>query len=348
MQTIINGIKIEAVSAYLPENVLEMTELSALYGENEVANIMQTTGIERIRYASQEVTAADMCYEAALHLLQQENLQPSEIDGLVFVSQTPDYILPSTSVVLQHKLGMSKETVCLDIHYGCSGYIYGLFQASLWIQSNACKRVLVLAGDTSTKMINERDRSVKMVFGDGGTATLVAQGDHSIGFSIQSDGSGYDQLIIPAGGFRMPISEATKELVFDADNNGRTPEDLYMDGFAIFRFVAVAVHTSINKLIDQMSWQKDDVGLFALHQANTFMVEHVRKKLKVDTTLVPVNVKNYGNTGPATIPLLLCDACTRNTYNLEKVVMSGFGVGLSLGNAAVNLTTTKFHKPING
>ena len=347
MKTIINNISIKAVASWLPETVLDMESFFSLYGEKEVKEIMKTTGIEHVRVASEDMTSSDMCQRAAEYLLEKEGMDKKEIDGLVFVSQTPDYILPSTSTCLQDRLGLSKDTVCIDIRYGCSGYIYGIFQAASWIACGACKNVLVLSGDTNSRMINDNDRSLKMVMGDAGTATLVSKGDTQIGFLIHSDGSGAEKLIVPAGGFRTPKSAATSELQWDEDHNGRTQEDMFMDGMAIFMFAITKVPKNINSIIEQMGWNKEDVGLYALHQANKFMVDYIGKKLKVAENLVPINATKYGNTGPATIPLLLSDVCSREQYDLRKTIMSGFGVGLSWGSVACDLSRTHFYEPIN-
>ncbi len=334
--------------AWLPENSVEMTSYADIYGHSEVNNIMKATGVERVRIASEDMTSSDMCRKAAEYLISQESIDKSTIDGIVFVSQTCDYLLPSTSICLQERLGLTKDTVCMDVHYGCSGYIYGLFQAALWIHSGACANVLLLTGDTTSRIINEHDKSLRMVFGDCGTATMVTQGSHSMGFHIQSDGSGANRLIVPAGGFRTPVSEQSSALAWDEDQNGRTLNDLYMDGLGLFNFAISNVPKNVNGLLEDMRWDKETVGLFALHQANKFMVDNVRKRLKVPVDKVPVNVANYGNTGPSSIPLLLSDLCSReHGYDLSKVLMSGFGVGLSWGSVAANLSTTKFYVPIN-
>lgn len=347
MKTIIKNIKIAAISSYLPESVLELSSLGSLYGEKEVENIIKTTGIERVRIAAESQTSSDMCLESARYLIEKENIDVNEIGGLVFVSQTADYILPSTSVILQDKLGLSTDTVCIDIHYGCSGFIYGLFQAAMWINCGACDKVLILSGDTTSQLLNPMDKSARMVFGDCGTATLITKGETSLGFTISSDGSGHESLIVPAGGFRTPKSDLTKELLVDEDNNGRTPEDLYMDGMTIFNFAISYVHKDINSLIELMEWEKETVKLYALHQANNFMVSYIRKKLKVEEEKVPMNVINYGNTGPATIPLLLSDIYSSKKAVLDRVVLSGFGVGLSWGSVACNLEGTRFYEPLN-
>lgn len=348
MQTVIEKAKIKSVNSWLPENCVDLLSFASLYGDAEVKSIINATGIEKVRVADSKMTSSDMCSLAAEALFTQDNFDRSLIDGLVFVSQTTDWILPATSISLQDRLGLSKDTVCIDVHYGCSGYIYGLFQAASWIACGACKNVLVLAGDTTSRMINEHDKSLRLVFGDCGTATIVSQGDGQMGFHIQSDGSGADKLIVPAGGFRLPACEDTSILEWDEDKNGRTKNDLFMDGMAIFNFAITRVHKNINKLIDDMGWQKENVGFYGLHQANEFMVNYVRKKLKVSEDIAPVNVKNYGNTGPATLPLLMSDLCSGNhNYQLNKTILSGFGVGLSWGSVATDLSKTHFYSPIN-
>ena len=348
MNTIIDNIRISAISSYLPEKKLELASLGDLYGEKEVASIIKATGIERVRIASQYQTASDLCYEAAKQLIESEKIDKGEIGGLVFVSQTADYIMPSTSIVLQDRLGLSNETVCVDISSGCTGYIYGLFQAALWINCGACENVLLLAGDTTSKLVNPNDKSVRMIFGDCGTATLITKGVNPMGFSIYSDGSGYDRVIVPAGGFRLPTSEFTKELTYDENNNGRTQEDIYMDGMAAFSLAMTEVHKNVNNLIGRMSWKKEEVNLYALHQANKFIIDSIRKKLKVESEKVPINITNYGNTGPASIPLLLSDvfSCSSDT-NLKQVILSAIGVGLSWGSVTCNLQNCNFNSPIN-
>mgnify|MGYP001160576563 CR=1 FL=1 len=347
MKVNLPNVEISAITACLPQKILKMDSLGTEYGEKEVENIMKATGIEQVHVAESDQTSSDLCYKAALHLFEKEKLNPNEIDGLIFVSQTCDFLLPATSIILQDKLALKKDTVCIDIHYGCTGYIYGILQAAVWIVSGVCDKVILLAGDTTTRMINSKDKSLRMVFGDCGTASLIKKGENNIAISAYSDGSGYDKLIVPAGGFRIPISSETKKIIIDSDNNGRTPEDLYMDGMAIFDFAIHNVYKDINDLIDFIGWEKTEIGLFALHQANVFIVNYIRKKLNVDPERVPTNVKKYGNTGPGSIPLLLCDICsTAHHFDLSKVILSGFGVGLSWGSIACNISETNFYKPI--
>lgn len=351
MKCLLGNLRIKAISTYLPHDVLEMTSLASIYGEKTVETIMKATGVERVRIARHDETASDMCFEAARHLLEQEQVPKELIDGIVFISQTADYRLPATSVILQHRLGLSQETVCFDISYGCSGYIYGIYQAAMMVSSGSCRNVLVLAGDTTTKLINPYDRAQRMVFGDAGSATLVSSGDHTFGFHINSDGSGYDQVIVPAGGFRIPSSELTRQEFEDKDGNIRTQENLYMDGMAVFNFILQSGKSSIQTITDFMNWAKEDINLYALHQGTSFTLRYLIKRLKVEESKAPINILNYGNTGPATIPLILSDmfhmGASSNLNALDKVIMCAYGVGLSWGSVACNLADTNIYEPIN-
>lgn len=351
MKCLIENVKIQAIATYLPTNILDMHSLSDVFGEKEVKLVMNATGVESVHVAGDKQTASDMCFEAASFLLKKENINKEDIDGLVFASQTADYRAPATSIILQDRLGLSKEVVCFDIPYGCSGYIYGIFQAATLIGSGACEKVLVLAGDTTTKLINPKDRAQRMVFGDCGSATIVCKGEGNIGFHIGSDGSGYEKVIIPAGGFRIPSSEETRKEHVDSEGNVRTQENLYMDGSSVFNFIVNYGQQSINTLLDFMKWDKDEVKFYALHQATRFTLSFLRKRLKINKEKVPINIAKYGNTGPTTIPLVITDLCHEGsgveTDKFDKVVMSAFGVGLSWGSIACDLSQTNIYKPIN-
>lgn len=351
MKCILNNIEIKAISTYLPTKILEMNSLIDLYGEKTVDSIKKATGVERVRVAGENETASDMCFSAAENMIKNEGIERSEIDGLVFISQTPDYRLPATSVILQDRLGLSNDTVCFDISYGCSGYIYGLYQASLLVSSGSCNKVLVLAGDTTTKIVNPNDRAQRMVFGDCGSATLVVKGQGEVGFHICSDGSGYDRVIIPAGGFRTPSTEETRKEYEDKDGNFRSQEDLYNDGLAVFNFIIQKGKSSIETILEYMKWTKEEVNLYALHQATSFTVNFLVKRMKIEKEKAPINIVNYGNTGPATIPLILSDMYHKhsgvNIKSWNKVIMSAYGVGLSWGSLACSLSQTNIYEPIN-
>lgn len=349
-RAILKNLAIESVSAYLPETRLDLRALDG--GNAEAEKIIRATGIEQVRVAAKTQTAADLCLAAARPLLAGAETPREEIDGVIFVSQTPDYLMPETAFVIQAKLGLSETTLCRDIRIGCSGYIHGLFQAALWISCGACRRVLLLAGDTSTRLANPRDRALRMVFGDAGTATLVSAGKFDAAFAFRSDGNGARKLFVPAGGFRLPHSEETAKISVDEDGNARSANDLFMDGMEIFRFSLACVPANIRETLALAGWEKDDVGLFALHQANAFIVDAVRKNLRVSAERVPVNVRGVGNTGPASVPLLLSmlfgEKSGRTRPELKRALLCGFGIGLSWGCAATEaLSETRFFSPEN-
>lgn len=351
MRCILNNINIKAISTYLPVDVLEMNSLSDIFDEKDIKTVMNASGVERVHVAKSEQTASDLCFEAAKLIFEKEDIAKSDISGLVFVSQTPDYIAPATSVSLQDRLGLSKDTVCFDISYGCSGYIYGIFQAAILISSGACENVLVLAGDTTTKLINPKDKAQRMVFGDCGSATLVSKGNTEIGFHICSDGSGSNTVIVPAGGFRTPSTEETRKEFIDSEGNIRTQENLYMDGTAVFTYILKRGQESIRTILELMDWDIDKVDFFALHQATKFTLSYLRKRLSINKDKAPINIANYGNTGPTTIPLVLTDTSNIesgvDTSKWNKVLMSAYGVGLSWGSIACDLSKTHIYKPIN-
>ncbi len=348
----LKDVAISAIATYLPKNILEMDSLGELFGEDKVKVIRNATGVDRVHVAGIEETASDECYEAAQLLFEKENIDKSTIGGLIFVSQTFDYVAPATSIILQDRLGLSKETVCFDVSFGCSGYINGVYLAATLIASGSCDRVLLLAGDTTTKMINKNDRSHRMVFGDCGSASLIEKTPgKNMSVHICSNGAMHQSVIVPAGGFRNPSTEETRKECEAEEGNIRSMEQLNMDGLAVFNFIVKDGASSVRTLLDYMGWTVDDVDFFAFHQATKFTFERLVKKLKIDINKAPLNIVNYGNTGPTSVPLLITD--TRNietafdTSSYKKVVMSAYGIGLSWGSIACDLSDTRIYKPIN-
>ena len=341
MKCLINDVRVRAIATCLPQGCFEMDSLKEKHGVKEIDNVKKTTGVERVHVADHSQTTSDMCFEAAELLIKNEGIDRNEIDGGVFVSQTFDYLYPATSVVLQHRLGLSKETICFDISYGCSGYMYGLFQAASMIHSGACKNVLLMAGDTNTKILNPNNLGARMVFGDCGSATLVSVGDSFMGFHLCSDGSGADTVINVNGGFRHWPSNAQKQ---DFSKNANKGDD-------VFAFIVSCGTKSIKTILEFMKWDKDEVDLYALHQATKFTLDFMKKKLKIGENKAPFNIKNYGNTGPTTVPLVITDYAHKelgiDTTTWKKVVLAAYGVGLSWGSIACDLSETNIYRPIN-
>ena len=351
MKCKIEGIKISAISATLPANVVEVASFGENFGGKKIQQTIKLTGIERLHIAGINQTTSDLAKVAAEHLFSKLEFDNQNIDALVFVSQTPDYIMPATSCILQEKLNLRNDITTWDINYGCSGYIYGLLEASILIKSGVANNVLLLVGDVLTKHLSPKDRNVRVVFGDASTASIISRGNDVLKFVMQTDGSGANKLIIPAGGEREPFDESNLELIHYGDGESRSPRHLFMDGLAIYNFTLDRVPKLIDDILGYAEWEKNDVGSFIFHQANAFMLEYLCKKLRIPLNQAPIDVVDTGNTGPASIPLLLCrkgDSLKKsNNTALNKVVLAGFGVGLSWGAVTCDLSETIFLPPIH-
>lgn len=323
MEAIIRGCQLTAVSTTVPDNIVTAQDYYPRYGENQVKRITLGTGIEAMRIAPNGMRASDLCQDAAEQLFSQLDIDRNSIDGLVFVSQTPDYRMPTTSALLQNRLELKKSLVAFDINYGCSAYIYALYQAALLISSGGCQRVLLCVGDTITQHLDPKDHKVNLVLGDAGSASLVEKGNDTWAFDIHTDGSGEEALKIAK------------------DSNGQD-EFLKMDGGAVMEFALREVKPVVERVLALQQWESNDLQHVFLHQANAFMLNYLRKRLGLERSKVPVAVKHYGNTGPASIPLTLCDQFSKDdVHHLAKSVLSGFGVGLSWGACALDLSKTK-------
>jgi 3-oxoacyl-[acyl-carrier-protein] synthase-3 len=333
------NIKISAVASALPKNKLDLKALQEKFGEQTVRRIIANTGIKSVRVAKPGIRSSDLCAAAAKLLFKKLNLIPESVDAIVFVSQTPDRIAPATSGMLQDRLGLSNHIVAFDINYGCSGYLYGLLQAAILIQSGVCKKVLICAGDVISPLLHDDDRNLRMLLGDAGTATLVEEGNDNWSAVINTDGSGADYLTATRTLPHQPLSNNVNDLL-----NGY----YHMDGAKVMNFAMEVVPEIVDELLIAKGWRKEEVGTYALHQPNEFMLRYLQKKLNVPKYAVPVAVENVGNTGPASIPLLLSmmgnDLKVRN--QMEKVILCGFGVGLSWGGFGLNLSETQFFLPI--
>ncbi len=349
MHTTIDGINVRAIASTVPHGVFRVDSLAHQFGTRNIERVIASSGIEELRHVEDGVTAADLCESAARKILDATQLDLHSITGLIFISQTPDYRLPATSAVLQHKLGLSQDIVVFDINHGCTGYVYGLYQAAMLIASGGCERVLVLAGDTISRLTNPRDRAVCVLMGDAGSATLVERGRKSITFEFHTDGSRYDSLIVPAGAARLPHCEETTVEVEEDGGNWRCLEDLKMVGLKITEFTLSNVVRTVKNTLAAHSLSVDDVGQYIFHQANSFVVGSMVRSLKIPTDKAPILVEKYGNTSSASIPLALSEKFGANGDNtharsindvLERAMLIGFGVGLTWGTTIADLSRT--------
>lgn len=322
------------IATELPGGVLGNEQLAAEYEGWSAEKIYAKTGIRTRRIAAADECASDLAFRAAQALIAQQGLDPSRVDFLLYCTQTPDYILPTTACVLQHRLGLPVSCGALDFNLGCSGYVYGLGVAKALIESGQARTVLLLTADTYTKLINPADKSVRTLFGDGAAATLlVARAQDSLvgPFVYGTDGAGAGNLIVPTGGMRRPpVRDA--ELTADDSGNARTINDLYMNGAEIFNFTIRAVPEAVAHLLVKAGLQQDAVDLFVFHQANRFMLDHLRRKMGIPAEKFVIAMEDVGNTVSASIPLALQHAEREGRLTPGALVMLvGFGVGYSWG-----------------
>lgn len=337
--------RVAAVASVIPKKKYSLMNLAEKYGEKEITRIIKATGIREVTVAEEGMTSSDYAFEAARRLIDEININVSDIDGLIFLTESPDYIIPNTAAVLQQRLGLRNDTVNMDLRYGCAGYVYGLFQASLLVESGYCKNVLFLAGDTISHYVNDEDRSLKMVNGDAACATLITSSDEceSSCYSFYVDGSGLTSLYIPAGGRRKPMKPGvTDAMNYDEDGNGRTEENLYMNGMDIMVFAMRKVPYLVEDLLSKTKWEKEDVDLFAFHQANKMIVDRIAKTLHVPSDKIPLCMEHTGNCGFDSIPLMLCTLYPGVNPCLKKVIACGFGAGLIAAAGALDLSRTRF------
>lgn len=328
----IKNVAIRGLSACVP---VEADCLPDIYKWGGVAGFIESTGIKARRRSSVEVSASDLCYKATEKLIEELAWDKSDIEALVFVSQTPDYILPATSCVLQQRLGLSKECYALDISLGCSGWVYALSVLASLLQNGTVKKGLLLAGDTLTKICSPEDKSTYPLFGDAGTATALVYMPNSDGmqFSFNTDGSGYETIIVRDGAARSPTTPDSLRLKQYGNAIARRSLDLELDGMDVFSFGITKAPKSVRSLCERFGIGKEDVDIFTFHQANMMMNEIIRKKLKLPTPKVPYCMDEFGNTSCASIPLTLVTR-ERDTLRSNKLrhIACGFGVGLSWGS----------------
>ncbi len=335
MKTVISGVTIKSISACVPQNKVDLASFYDIFGEKEVQRIVASSGISSIRVATQSETTSDMCVKASEIVLEKRDR--ASIGAIVFVSQTPDYILPATAATLQNRLDLPKSVVTYDVCSGCTGYIHGLFLSAMLSSSMSCD-VLLCTGDTISKHISDQDRSLRLIMGDAGTASIIGPAaDKEMFFRFFTDGSRYSSLIIPAGGARDPYNEKNASVTERENGNSRSDRHLFMDGMEIMKFAL----SDVARLVGQsMKDEREEIDIYAFHQANKFIVDALSKNLKLDKEKVLLAVDGYGNTGPASIPVALCHCLANSEKNINhrgKGLFAGFGVGLSAGTAVVDL-----------
>ena len=343
-----NQVEIRGIVTCVPTIEKCIDDEVGSFGGNhkQIDRLKKTIGLNKRRVADGQTTAADLCYNAADHLLKRLDIDVAAIDSLVCVTQNADYPQPCNAAVIHGRLGLSTDCSALDVNLGCSGYVYGLWLAHMMVATGGCKNVLLLAGDTISRIVNPRDRSLAPLFGDGGSATLISSSSAVISswFSLNTDGKGFKNLIVPAGGFRQPSTEHSKVETADVDGNIRSLENLFMDGAEIFNF---SIKVEPQAVRDLIAYAKLDLGAldyFVFHQANRYILSNIAKRLDIDRMKVPMRtVEKYGNQSSASIPCALCGELAEavTSDNSLQILLSGFGVGLSWASAIIETNAIK-------
>ncbi|AOJ63255.1 3-oxoacyl-ACP synthase [Burkholderia ubonensis] len=328
----ISGVSVKAITAALPSGTIGEAEFAAIYGEREVARIVRGTGIGSIRTAAGMGTS-DLIVAAAAHLMRGWKIAAGEIDGLIVVTQTPDDWSPGCAYAVHDRLGLPTDCFVVDVNAGCAGYVSGLIQAASLVASGACRNVLLCTGDINTRLVDDQDHQVRMLFGDAASATLITAGDETLHFVSGADGSGRSLL-----GVNLQYEK-------DGERTG-TIRCLKMDGAAVMSFALRRVPEAIDTLLKSQDKGLDDVGLFALHQPNRFILDYIRNRLGVSPERLPVDVDGIGNTNSTSIPLLLSRRHEEDGDARRSVVMCGFGVGLAWGALLADLSKTRVLAPV--
>jgi 3-oxoacyl-[acyl-carrier-protein] synthase-3 len=339
-KSVFTGVRISGVAGAVPKSIVNNLTDHDFCPEDDRKKIVALTKVGSYRKAPLDMCASDLCVAGAEKLLSELGCNPEEIDAILFATITPDYRLPSTACVVQHRLKCRNTTLAYDINMGCSGFVVGLYNACALIQGGGLKRVLLLAGDTQTKLCYSKDKNVVFILGDAGTATLLEAdaGAGDIVIEVLTDGSRFQNLYVPAGGFRRPSTKETREVREQPDGGTRSEDHLYMNGMEIFKFSVTDVVKTLGNFMGEEKLSSDDVDYLFLHQANWFMNDKIAKKLRFPPEKVPYTIESYGNTGSASIPLTIAHHFSQRRPNgKERCLLSGFGVGLSWGVASVML-----------
>ncbi len=328
------NVDLRGVSAAVPLNI-EHNKNYALLSDKEVKLLIKTTGVESKHKAPAGTTSSDYCLAAAQKLLLDLGWKPSEVELLIFVSQSPDYFLPSTATVLQHKLGLPESAIAYNIGLGCSGFVYGMSLVTTMMQSGFVSKGLLLCGDVSTTSVSYHDKSTYPLFGDAGTAAAFEfkDGASEISFNLQTDGKGFEAIIIPDGGCRNPLKSESEVMLEVEVGVTRRKKDLWLNGMDVFNFSVTKVPANIRQLLSHCKVDVSDPDFFIMHQANLLMNETIRRGLNIDASKTPYSLKDYGNTSSASIPLTMVTQIAEQLRMRENtLLLAGFGVGLSWGS----------------
>jgi len=328
--------EINKIYYYLPEKIITNKDLEADFPEWDSEKIENKIGIKERHIAGETETALDLGYKAALGLINE--IDKSKIDFLLFCTQSPDYFLPTSACILQEKLGLNKDIGALDYNLGCSGFVYGLALAKGLIHAEIVSNVLLVTSETYNKHIHKKDKSNRTIFGDGAAATLITKSDKEkiFKFDLGTDGNGKNNLIVKNGGIRNRKLITTEKI--DNAGNIYSDDNLFMNGPEIFNFTIEMIPKTINNCLIKNKITLEEIDFVIFHQANKYMLEHLRRKLRIPSEKFYINLEKTGNTVSATIPIALKDCLDKGLIKKgNKVLLSGFGVGYSWASTIIEI-----------
>jgi 3-oxoacyl-[acyl-carrier-protein] synthase-3 len=327
--------KLKDIEYYLPETVLSNQDLLKENPSWDIDSIVAKSGVLSRHIADSGQTALDLAYEACKKLFAKKGISKDEIGAIVFCTQSPDHILPPNSYILHQKLNLGDDTFAFDINLACSGYIYGLDIVRSLFLTHQMNNILFITADTYSRYIHPKDKSVRMLFGDGAAVTLLEKAQKGIiDIKLGAFGKGYNKFIIPAGACRIPKSQETGKEARDRSNNVRSQENIFMEGFSLLSLVMAKVPDNIREILKTNNLTARDIKLFIFHQASKAVSDSLRKALDISEDKVFNNITNIGNTVSASIPIAIKDALNQQRIEPgDKILISGFGVGFSWGSA---------------
>lgn len=327
---------IKAISYYLPDKILTNQELTQRFPEWTVEKVATKIGIDQRHIAAQDEFVSDMAVKAAEKLFAEHAIAPEEVDFILLCTQSPDYFLPTTACLVQDRLQIPTSAGALDFNLGCSGYIYGLALAKGLLAGGIAKNVLLLTSEVYSKHIHEADKGNATIFGDAASATLISSSGFAEiqQFDLGTDGAGGKNLIVKQGALKHPI-RSDEEVVLE-DGSIQRPAHLYMNGSEIFNFTIDRIPGLVTRTLELNNLQMEDIKLYVFHQANKFMLNHLRMKMGIESERFYVHMKNCGNTVSATIPIALLEAMKEGIpQQNDEFLLAGFGVGYSWGACTI-------------
>lgn len=337
------GKKISSVISILPENESCFDDEMPYYNfpEKKSKILKELMGYNKHKIATQNQVASDFIIAGFKRLFEDNIISPQDIDALIYITQSPDYLVPQTSTMIQHQVGLKKDILCFDLNQGCAGFIHGLFQAFFILENPNIRKVAIANSDILSHKVNKKDRNSYPLIGDGGSIVIVEKSEikNEIFCFNQTFGENALAISIPAGGFKLPSTDETAKDFEDEDGNIRNLNNLVMQGASVFSFVQENVPVMVKSLLEKSHLQEKDIDYFIFHQPNKFMLEKLADKLNISHQKMPNNiVENFGNGSGITIPLNMCFNLNKQlTKEALKICFGGFGVGLTLAGIIMDV-----------